>query len=442
MRRGIKYILLIISVVIFLIFNYRNIPLMFPLLLGSLALPYVSRSSVSKGNLRYALLAGMIGFLLLFVRSNSLYYFLAAFTLLFIIETYWGRLNQLPFVLALVVSPIVSNVVYIWSFPIRLTLSKWAAGTLQLVGLDIQANGNMILFAGNNFAVDPACVGLNMVVTTLVLGLVILANFEKQFNRTSKLQEVIPFIILLLLGAVLANFIRILTLILFHILPEHPLHDIIGLASMICYTLVPFYFITKYFFQKKANLPSSELSTTTSVSTPFPKLRNQIILLALFILQIISGLQFLRTPIEDVQAVQEVAINGFEKTITERGVLKLQNEEALIYIKPPVQFFQGSHDPRFCWQGSGYHFSEVTLKRLANKDVYLATLKKDKDMLYTAWWYKNSTSETPFEWTWRWETLRGADGFYLINITTMDQSTLIRLIRDEFQVPILNAIID
>ena len=80
-----------------------------------------------------------------------------------------------------------------------------------------------------------------------------------------------------------------------------------------------------------------------------------------FALQFITGQQFLQEPKERVSYLTGMKLDGYQKEVTPKGVLKLRSEEGLIYVKPPVRFFQGSHDPRFCWQGSGYTFSQVQI---------------------------------------------------------------------------------
>lgn len=115
---------------------------------------------------------------------------------------------------------------------------------------------------------------------------------------------------------------------------------------------------------------------------------------------------------------------GFQQTQTKDGMLKLESETALIYIKPPVTFFQGSHDPRVCWSGSGYEFTNIKVEKMEQTDVYTAILKYKEDELHTAWWYDNLTDQTIEQWEWRMEGLKGKDGYYLVNVSSLDKATL------------------
>ena len=424
-----KLVLLAVPLIIFGIFNYEIIPLKFSLLLGFIAFPFVVKKghrpvrlheNPYKGDKllkqdtssnqhfrdfahsafshRFAILAILAMSCLLIIRSNALYYFSTAFILLYLIETYWGRINNLPILLVAVISPVVSTVVYIWSFPIRLKLTDWAVQALQLIGTDITATGNMLTLNGYNFSVDPACMGLKMVVSSLVIAIIIMAYFEKKQTHPISFFKASALLGLVLFLAVFANFIRLLTLVLFYILPENPLHDIVGLISLIFYVLVPFYFLVKFLFRKHTTLADNARPEISSINK-FSK-KGIAIFSVLLLFQIFTGFQFLEEPIDDTSRLVNFEKAGYEKSITENGVLKLQSEDALIYVKAPVNFFQGSHDPRFCWRGSGYSFSLVKIEAIGAKQVYTAMLKKDTDKIYSAWWYQNNASTSPNEWDW------------------------------------------
>ncbi|MFT5801686.1 MAG: exosortase N, partial [Nonlabens sp.] len=141
------------------------------------------------------------------------------------------------------------------------------------------------------------------------------------------------------------------------------------------------------------------------------------------LLLMVNGTDFLEKKVEQFDNAMEINLTGFEKTTTERGMLKFKNEVALVYIKAPVKFFQGSHDPRYCWQGSGYEFSDIQLKRIGDLECYTAILRKGTDLLYTAWWYQNGTQQTVYE-DWRWDSLKGKGGFSLVNVSCESRSDL------------------
>jgi len=109
--------------------------------------------------------------------------------------------------------------------------------------MDAQADGNIIILNGSDFNVEPGCVGLNMLVTGLVMGLFILAHFERQYQRTFNFLQVSAAMLFVLLLSVFSNYIRLLTLVIFYILPENPLHELVGIFCLMVYVLLPFYAI-------------------------------------------------------------------------------------------------------------------------------------------------------------------------------------------------------
>lgn len=145
------------------------------------------------------------------------------------------------------------------------------------------------------------------------------------------------------------------------------------------------------------------------------------------ILLIVTGWQFRQTHTPNVAGLAHISIPGFQQSQTENGMLKFENEDALIYIKPAVKAFQGSHDPRICWSGSGYEFTKITKTTIDETKIYTALLTKGNDQLHTAWWFDNGTIQTIDEWQWRWTTLSGKSGFRLVNVTTARQEDLLML---------------
>lgn len=148
------------------------------------------------------------------------------------------------------------------------------------------------------------------------------------------------------------------------------------------------------------------------------------------ILLILTGWQFRQEqPLNDA-IFADIFIPNYEKSITENGMLKFENEDALIYVKAAVKAFQGSHDPRICWQGSGYEFTKIKKTNIEGIELYKAILTKRTDTLHTAWWFDNGEMKTINEWDWRWTTISGKSGFKLINVTTANEEDLPRIVEE------------
>ncbi len=397
--------------------------------MGFIAFPFVLRFNEKRGNHRYGIAALIIGIALLFIRSGSLYYFFSAFLILYALDRLWGKINILPLLLVAAVSPVISNIVFIWSFPIRLKLTALAGKMLAFIGMKIQVSGNLLTLDGQVFSVDPACIGLKLIITSVVLGLLIISYTEKKYARHISFVRIAAILIGILLATIFANFIRLLTLIIFHILPENPLHDVVGILSLLIYVLIPAYYIIDRIVKRQERSTEDEAKPPSKL--PFDRL-SLLVLSGLLTLQGIAGVQFLQPSTAHLEHLDHISIPGFAKSITPNGVLKFQNDSALIYVKPPVNFYQGSHDPRYCWQGSGYDFTQMTLKESESRNYFTAQLVQNADTLYTAWWYQSENSTTAHEWDWRKSTIRGEGRFYMINITCNDQETLNRWIDFDF----------
>lgn len=155
----------------------------------------------------------------------------------------------------------------------------------------------------------------------------------------------------------------------------------------------------------------------------------------LLVLLVLTGWQFRQEQAPNDTELVNISIPNFEKSMTENGMLKFENEDALIYIKPSVKAFQGSHDPRICWSGSGYEFTKITKTKIGEIDIYTAILTKENDELHTAWWFDNGEIKTIDEWQWRWTTLSGKSGFRLVNVTTNERADLLDLTKEIMEIP-------
>ena len=438
--------LLLLSTLIFFYFQPYYLPRNFALFLGILFAPFIIRSVGNQVTGRFLLPTLFFGVSLFFIKTNSLYYGFGVCLLLYIWESRQGRLNNMPLFLFGVLSFLVQQVLNNWSFPIRLQLSALAGKVIGFLGYPITVTGNLIYLDGQPFSVDPACMGLKMMVTAQLLALVIFAYFERKNKLVFSFSSIAFGLIGVIALTILANFIRLLALIIFKIMPENPLHDIIGLVSLIVYALLPFYFGVQFLVQKSrvSIISSSGSSSSTSYRILSKYLIRQIsnilrishfenvrfativLLSSLFLYQGVQSKQ----PIPlFAQPYPTEKFTNFKQSTTKNGMLKLENDSTLVYIKPPVSFFQGSHDPRVCWQGSGYTFQHIQVEKIGPTQIYTAILKHQDEQFYTAWWYDNLQHTTIEEWQWRLEGLQGQNGYFLVNVSSLDKNILINEIR-------------
>ena len=341
------------------------------------------------------------------------------------LEVGWGRLNNLPLFLGVVLSYISQQILNNWSFSIRLQLSAWVGEVIGFLGYQTEVTGNIIFLEGMPFSVDPACMGLKMMVTAQLLALVMLAYYERKKQIVFSIKEISGYLILVMGLTVVANFTRILALVLFHILPENPLHELMGLIALGFYVLLPFYFLLAYVVEKRQT--DKAVLKVRSVFNLVPAVLPKLLLLGLLA---IHGYNSKQVVPAIVTPYPTPTLANFKQSQTANGILKIENDSTLIYIKPPVKFFQGNHDPRVCWSGSGYEFANIQVEQIGQTSIYTAILKYKEDQFYTAWWYDNLQAQTIEEWEWRWDLFQGKAGYYLVNVSSLDKVHLRKQVED------------
>ena len=436
-------ILGLLVVAIFLFFQHDNFPGSAALFLGVLFFPYFLQKK--KPSTNRLLLPVFLGFiLLLFFKSSTLYYAVTALIILWLIENLVGKQNPLPFLLLMVIAPIFRYLVHIWSFPMRIKISELVASSLRLIGMDVTAIGNTILVNKAVYEVEPACIGIKMTGTALVCCLLILGFFVK--DRKLQLNWTKAFLSLLVAFAltIFANYVRLLGLVIFNILPSNPLHSIMGIISLVVYVLVPFFFWWNW-RQPKTNIISDKkilnqkpMDSPLKIGWRYFSLTGVILISLIF-----TGIQFRsEKKAPSISHHPWTNLSGFTKTERNYGVLELRRANQLLYLKPPAGPFQGAHDPRICWQGSGFTFRKIKKEIIGEIEVYTGEITRDELTLITAWWYDNGHSQTTEEWDWRWRTLFNGESYYLINIAVpeFEEETLKEIIREIVSLPASNPV--
>jgi len=409
---------------IFLFFQWDNFPGSAALYLGILFFPYLLKTEMPPTNrLLVPIFLGLI--LLAFFSSSTLYYITTAFIILWLIEISVGKQNPLPFLLFMVVAPIFRYLVYVWSFPLRIKMSSMVAASLRQVGMDVTAVGNTIFVKQLVYEVEPACIGIKMTGTALVCCLLILGFFVKerqlQFTWAKALGAMFTAFILTLF----ANYIRLLGLVIFDIPPTNPLHHLMGIGSLIVYVLIPFFLYWNWRQPPTPIIPDEPLFNQAPEQIPQTWSSRRLILAGIILLgMVFTGSQFVQEKKQPtISDDLWTGLEGFTKTQKEDGVLELKRSNQIIYVKPPAGPFQSAHDPRICWQGSGFVFKKIKKQTIEDFTVYSAEITRDELTLQTVWWYDNGNIQTTEEWDWRWRSLLYGEKYYLINISVMDQET-------------------
>ncbi|MBC7861824.1 MAG: exosortase N [Bacteroidia bacterium] len=388
--------------------------------LGLIAAPFVFRiKHPGKTSYWYAALA------LLFLVA---YYFLPIYLLLFLsvgclfffsIESQFGKIGILPFLFLICISPALNYFVNVFTFSVRLELSKCAALILNNVGFAVENKGSYFIMPdGYSFSVDSACMGLNMFNTGLSMVLLLVAFSEKNTKKEAGIFSLLFVFLIAVVLLILANLLRIVAIVLLRAEPETIGHDLIGMASLILYILLPSYFVIS-FLNKKFWKPKAEKSISSNPSFRI----NILIALSLGLCILFTYVTVKNSIAEKVKDKKLIGMvmPGFKKQFKDDGVLEFSKEDVVIYIKPAHRALSSDHPPAMCWQGSGFQITEIEEAAYGNFTVLKAVLKRDSLVQYTAWWYDNGNNKTNSQLEWRFS--RG-EPYRIINITTKDKKAL------------------
>ncbi|MDW7693311.1 exosortase N [Flammeovirgaceae bacterium SG7u.111] len=341
------------------------------------------------------------------------------FFLLFILESKLGKLSPLPLVLLLLVSPFTAYLLKIFSFDLRLQLTQIAGFFLGFVEKDIRVEGNLIYLGKTLFAVDEACSGLNMLITAYIVGTGLLAFQLREAKKSISWLPMGGYLVVIGVLVLISNLCRIVSIVFLRAMPETLSHELLGIFSLVLWVFIPLYFISgfwatlfggKEFFSFKLRFPPL-----------FSAYAKNMLMGSFFV-----GLIYLNFQPAVLEENPQADFSGYEKvakkaslncSMAAGGTLKMTSPQAIIYAKPCLGFYRSEHNPTICWRGSGYALSQEQKKEVGGKEIFIAELQKNEDVLYTAWWYESDGLQTTSQWEWRKQMLQHGDKIFLINIT-------------------------
>ncbi len=219
--------------------------------LGVIALFFTTSFNKSeKGNTRYFFLAVTALLCYLLVPAKTFLCVSCLCGCLFLAETFYGRVNSLPVLVLVMMSPIFEYAMNVFSFPIRLALTSWAGNAIRAAGQQVSVQGNMIICNGNEFSVDPACMGLQMMVTALLCGIILIGFYQKQYKKELSLWLVLAMLAAMILMNVVSNLLRIIFIVWLNIMPGTIMHDVTGMMCLVLYVIVPLMFIIPWLVRR------------------------------------------------------------------------------------------------------------------------------------------------------------------------------------------------
>jgi exosortase N len=354
---------------------------------------------------RFWLISLPICLMAIHLKLHTLYFVLATVILISVYESLVEKLKLQSLIIMATISPAFGYVANTFTFPIRLSLTKIVAKVMVYIIPTIKLEGNILILKGTRFTVEPECLGLHMITISILLVVFLLIFFQNQFKKQLSNINILLVLASGLTLNIIANFFRILLLVLFKIEASHPFHEIIGLFSFTIYMVLPMVYMVPKVILRFANNynPNYILKKNRQLTLAFSTL--------LVLVQIIFS-------IIGISKINKKNISAF-------GVTKLETKNALIYKKLIPSFYAAEHNPTICWKGSGYNLGSIEEVNINGKNIYMGVLEKENEKLYTSWWFTNGKICTNSQLEWRFVALKTGDQFALINLTTSSKMALI-----------------
>jgi len=420
--------------------------------LGVMGLSLVVRQP-GRVSSRFGLLALLCVGVAFVVPARTFLFLALVFSAFFVVENYWGKINEVPALTALLLTAVAHTMTVVLGFPMRLQLSENAAAALRALDSKAAAEGNLIRFEGNEFLVDSACAGLQMVEVSFLFCFFLLGLFERRTGRHLRWPVLLGTVLATGVLILIFNQLRIIFLVVFNIPPENPMHDVAGLFGLALYVFAPLWWGLKRVFDNTAPLENAHSANGiwmerirwiftkysaefhsklfNSYKLPFTKNAKTGLHITLISFLLYFCLSMQRGERQNELTGQTLVPTGLptdgRRESLKGGIVKYANDSLLIYVKPIRGWYDTEHTPLICWKGSGYEFGQVQEQIIGLTTIYTGKLEKNgAPQLYTAWWFDNGKERTVSQARWRWLDARGAPGFSLVNVTAKDGGTLER----------------
>jgi exosortase N len=397
-------------------------------ILGCFILPFTFVFHQKERSNRWFILGVFFLITAFFIPSYTLFYVALVGCFLGFFENMYGKQTLLLFLTFITISPIFRYFSDIFTFDIRLILTEIAAKILRFFDPSVLATGNVIQAKGQDWQIDEACMGLNMLGLAFILTYFFCANFAKAAKKRPILRGLLLTILLAFLLNTLANLTRIMGVVYFKILPATQGHDAIGLLSLVFYNLVPLYFFVQksvswaWFFEPLKESGSIDILSKNNI-------QNIVFQCIILFLIIYKGVDITLHKPQNNRSEAQIEVEGFKSETRADGVTKLSNDSVLIYVKNLNYFFTTEHSPMICWKGSGYVFQKIEKMTVDNFEFYTGILQKDGSKIYTAWWFESAHNRTIEQTVWRKNMLLKNEHYKLVNVNVENPILLPQMVR-------------
>ncbi len=306
------------------------------------------------------------------------------------------------------VPPFEDKISLVLGFNLRLILTKIIGFLFHLMRLNITTSGNLIIYNGNEFVIDPACEGLKMSLALLIVLFFILYNLTEKNKSGIKLFFIFMlFISVSFLTWLFSNLVRIIILIIFNVNSETMLHYLIGLLTLFFISILPLWLIFE-FFKTWDNKKKSDYYKADN--------RNIIISFIILALLIFLNLSIKTNPpgchysfpqnLSDFNKIETIQTKSSFSTDYEIAVY--ENSLNRLIIKNNLYPLRLIHSPRQCWTGEG--FKIIRERKINIRDrgsVQELSIEKENSSYKLFIWYQpldlnEKSTDSEILWRKKW----------------------------------------
>ena len=126
-----------------------------------------------------------------------------------LMETVSGRAGILAMLSLILMSPLCEYFTNVFGFPIRLQLTQMAGYILHSVDNGYRSEGNVLFNGTAEFSVDTACMGLHMLISSLLTGMILLGIYQRRLGKTLSFLYLSAIGVAVLILNLFSNLIRI-----------------------------------------------------------------------------------------------------------------------------------------------------------------------------------------------------------------------------------------
>ncbi|HZZ74379.1 MAG TPA: exosortase N, partial [Puia sp.] len=352
--------------------------------LGIIAIIFTWRGTdTGKRIVGWMIAVGAMLLMYAWIPSKFFLYTAIGMAVFSLFEMVAGKAGLLSMLCLFLMSPLCEYFANVFGFPFRLQLTKMAGQILHLMDSGYHSEGNILLKGATEFSVDTACMGLHMLISSMIAGMILMGMYQRRLKKKLSIAYLMAICIAVFILNLLSNLIRIISLVEFQVPPENKMHSTIGLVCFFIYVLLPTVMLIRF---SVSRFGTSHTWQNGNVGISQKKISVQFFLMIMIFCIAMAG--------KDRSITQhlpggKVKAPDYRVENLQDAIVKLSTERGLVYLKPIIGFYSSDHQPTMCWKGSGYEFRKLETFILDGQMVYTSSLEKGIDKLYTAWWYDN-----------------------------------------------------